>query len=170
VRVGIHESVVDRVKPGMTARITIPGKTFDGEVTSVAPVTRPAGWWTGNVVKYDTIITLPSIPGLKPGMSAEVEIILDRHVDVLTIPVTAVVETAQGAFCWIQTAEGTKMRSLEIGDTNDNFAQVLNGLQAADVVVLDALASVEEAQTLALNPMDEVRLRVSEQQEIDHGE
>ena len=170
VRVGIHESVVDRVKPGMTARITIPGKTFDGEVTSVAPVTRPAGWWTGNVVKYDTIIILPSIPGLKPGMSAEVEIILDRHVDVLTIPVTAVVETAQGAFCWIQTAEGTKRRSLEIGDTNDNFAQVLNGLQAADVVVLDALASVEEAQTLALNPMDEVRLRVSEQQEIDHGE
>lgn len=170
VKVGVHESVVDRIKPGMTARITIPGQTMEGEIVSVAPVTRPAGWWTGNVVKYDTIITLPSIPGLKPGMSAEVEIILNRHVDVLTIPVTAVVETEQGAFCWIQTTEGTKRRSLEIGDTNDNFALVRTGLQQGDEVILDALTSVDEAQTLALNPMDEVRLRISEQKEIDHDE
>jgi len=170
VRVGMHESVVDRIKPGMTARITIPGQIMAGEIASVAPVTRPAGWWTGNVVKYDTIITLPSIPGLKPGMSAEVQIILERHVDVLTIPVTAVVETTQGAFCWVQTTEGTKRRALELGDTNDNFAQVRTGLQATDVVVLDALASVEEAQTLALNPMDEARLRTSEQQETDHAQ
>ena len=170
VRVGMHESVVDRIKPGMTARITIPGQSMEGQITSVAPVTRPAGWWTGNVVKYDTIITLPSIPGLKPGMSAEVEIVLDRHVDILTIPVTAVVENAHGAFCWIQTTGEIKRRPLELGDTNDNFAQVRTGLQPGDEVVLDALASVEEAQTLALNPMDEVHLRISEQKEIDHAE
>jgi len=122
------------------------------------------------VVKYDTIITLPSISGLKPGMSAEVEIILERHVDVLIIPVTAVVETAQGAFCWVQTAEGTKRRSLELGDSNDNLAEVRTGLQPGEEIVLDVLASVEEAQTLALNPMDEAGMRMSEQQETDHDE
>ena len=103
-------------------------------------------------------------------MSAEVEIILERHVDVLTIPVTAVVETERGAFCWVQTAEGTKRRSLELGDSNENLAQIRTGLQPGEKVVLDALASVEEAQTLVLNPMDEVRLRMSEQQETDHDE
>ena len=122
------------------------------------------------MVKYDTIITLPSISGLKPGMSAEVEIILERHVDVLIIPVTAVVETAQGAFCWVQTAEGTKRRSLELGDSNDNLAEVRTGLQPGEEIVLDVLASVEEAQTLALNPMDEAGMRMSEQQETDHDE
>ncbi|MCP4262574.1 MAG: HlyD family efflux transporter periplasmic adaptor subunit [Planctomycetes bacterium] len=170
VRVGMHESIVDRIKPGMSALITIPGQTIEGKVASVAPVTRPAGWWTGNVVKYDTIIQLPSTPGLKPGMSAKVEIILDRYVDILTIPITAVVETAQGAFCWIKTDEGTKRRSLELGDTNDNFAQVLTGLQTGEEVVLDALTSVEEAQILALNHMNQARLSMSEQQEIDHDE
>ena len=93
VKVGIHESIIDRIKPGLAARVTLPDKTLDGEVSSVAPVTRPAGWWTGNVVKYDTIVELPSVEGLKPGMSAEVEVIMDRHEDVLTIPVAAVVET-----------------------------------------------------------------------------
>ena len=64
---------------------------------SIASVTSPAGWWTGNQVKYDTIIQLPSEEGLRPGMSAEVEIIIARHENVLTIPVAAVLETENAA-------------------------------------------------------------------------
>ncbi|MCH8217530.1 MAG: hypothetical protein IH892_12270 [Planctomycetes bacterium] len=168
VKVGMHESIVERINPGLAARITLPGQTLSGEVVSVASVTRPAGWWTGNVVKYDTIITLPSIPGLKPGMTAEVEIIVDRHENVLTIPVTAVVETAEGAFCWIVSADGAKRRSLTLGDADDNFAVVTTGLQQGDEVVLDALASIEEAQTLALQPIEAVTPPASARQEIDH--
>jgi HlyD family secretion protein len=170
VKVGIHESVVKRIKPGMTARITIPGKTLEGEVATVAPVTRPAGWWSGNVVKYDTIIKLPSVPGLKPGMSAQVEIIMDRHEDVLIVPVTAVVESAQGAFCWIRTAQGMERRLVELGDNDTDFAVVLTGLQSGDEVVLDVLASVEEAQTLALKPIDQAAPDAPNQQETDHAE
>ncbi|MHC4629455.1 MAG: efflux RND transporter periplasmic adaptor subunit, partial [Planctomycetota bacterium] len=168
VKVGMHESVVDRIKPGMAARVTIPGKTMAGEVAAIAPVTRPAGWWTGNVVKYDSVVRLPSVPGLKPGMSAEVEIIIDQYEDVLVIPVTAVVETAQGAFCWVVTAEGTERRSLELGDSDNDFAVIQTGLQEADVVVLNALASVEEAQSLALKPIDEAFTSTPTQQETDH--
>jgi len=115
VKVGIHESIVDRVKAGQGARITLPDRILDGKVASVSPVTRPAGWWTGNVVKYDTIIELPSVEGLKPGMSAEVEVILERHTDVLTIPVAAVVETEAGASCWVKTGESTNRRALQLG-------------------------------------------------------
>ena len=69
VKVGIHESIIDRIMPGLAARVTLPDQTLSGKISSVSPVTRPAGWWTGNVVKYDTIIELPSVAGLKPGMS-----------------------------------------------------------------------------------------------------
>ncbi|MCP4303224.1 MAG: hypothetical protein GY783_21795, partial [Gammaproteobacteria bacterium] len=79
VKIGIHESIVDRIVPGLPARVTLPERTLDGEVASVASVTSPAGWWTGNVVKYDTVIKLPSGEDLKPGMSAEVEVIMDRN-------------------------------------------------------------------------------------------
>ena len=80
----VAESMGDPVKRGWAGRSTRPDRTLDGEVFSVAPVTRPAGWWTGNVVKYDTIIKLPSAQGLKPGMSAEVDVVLDLYEDVLT--------------------------------------------------------------------------------------
>lgn len=158
VKVGIHESVVERVKPGMSAKITLAGRTLDGKVVSVAEVTMPAGWWTGNVVKYDTIIELLTAEGLKPGMSAEVEVIMARHQDVLMIPVTAVVETDEGEeVCWVMTAEGTMRRSLELGDNNDTFIVVKSGLEEGDKVVLDPLASVEESQFVAASTIDKTK-------------
>jgi len=169
VKVGIHESIIDRIKPGLAARITLTDKTLDGEVLSVASVTRPAGWWTGNVVKYDTVIKLPPVSGLKPGMSAEVEVIIDRHEDVLTIPADAVVETWQGTFCWINTAAGIKQRrTLQLGDTNDKSIVVKAGLEEADEVVLDPLASIAEARVLALKPLDQAAPRAPVNSEADH--
>jgi len=155
VKVGIHESVIDRIKPGLAARVTLPDKTLDGKVSSVAPVTRPAGWWTGNVVKYDTIVELPSVEGLKPGMSAEVEVIIDRHENVLTIPTAAVVETAEGDFCWVRSAEGAERRSLRLGDGNDQYLVLEAGLKEGDQVVLNPLDLLEEAQREALKLPEE---------------
>jgi HlyD family secretion protein len=159
VKIGIHESIIDRIKPGMTARVALPDKTLVGEVSTVASITRPAGWWTGNVVKYDTIIELPSVEGLKPGMSAEVEVILAVHEDVLTIPVAAVVETGDEYFCWVKTAEGAQRHALKLGDSNDVFIVVKAGLQEGDEVVLNPLAFIEEAQTEALKPLGEANPR-----------
>jgi multidrug efflux pump subunit AcrA (membrane-fusion protein) len=170
VKVGIHESIVDRIKPGQAARITLPDKTLDGKVSSVSPVTRPAGWWTGNVVKYDTIIELPSVDGLKPGMSAEVQVIIDRYVDVLTIPVAAVVETAEGDFCWVKTSEGTKRRLLKLGDTDDSFIVVKAGIKEGDEVVLNPLTLIEEAQNEVLKPLDEAKAPEPVIAETDHVE
>jgi HlyD family secretion protein len=167
VKVGIHESIIERIKPGMGARITLPDKTLDGEVSSVASVTKPAGWWTGNVVKYDTIIELPSEDGLKPGMSAEVEVIMDRHEDVLMIPVAAVVETDEGDFCWVKTDDGVKRRSLVLGDTDDSFLVVRAGVKEGDAVVLNPLAVVEEAQSAVRKPQDEASPRDQDSAESD---
>jgi len=164
VKIGIHESVVDRIKPGFAARVTLPDKTLDGEVSSVAAVTGPAGWWNGNMVRYDTIIKLPSVQGLKPGMSAEVEVIIDRHENVMTIPVAAVVETAEGDFCWVKTAKGAKRRSLRLGDTNEVFTVVEAGLKTGDKVMLNPLA-FEETQTEVLKPIDKAMPRELESPE-----
>ncbi len=155
VKVGIHDSMIEHVTPGMSARVTLPDRTLDGKVSSVASVAPPAGWWTGNIVKYDVIVQLPSVEGLKPGMSAEVEVTMDRHKDVLMIPVAAVVETEQGAFCWVGTAEETQRRSLQLGGSNDAFIVVESGLQAGDQVVLNPSAFIEDAQIRLRQAMQE---------------
>jgi multidrug resistance efflux pump len=155
VKVGIHESIIDRVKPGMKAIVTLPDRTLAAEVSSVASVTRPAGWWTGNVVKYDTIIKLPCEEGLKPGMSAEVEVVVARYEDVLMIPVAAVVETEDGDYCWVRTPAQTERRSLQLGDSNDVFVVVQAGVKEGDQVVLNPTSYVKEAGLEALKTTSE---------------
>jgi len=161
VKVGIREALIDRMKPGLKALVSLPNQTIEGEVSSVASVAGPAGWWNGNTVRYDTVVKLPSDPGLRPGMSAEVEVTIAQYADVLKIPACAVVEAAQGDFCWIKTAEGAKKCSLQLGDTNGSFMVVEAGLQEGDEVVLDPFA-FEEARNLALQPIDEGEIRTPE--------
>lgn len=150
VKVGIHESIVERIEEGLKARIEIPGYKMAGEVISVASVARPAGWWTGNIVKYDTHVGLPQIDGLRPGMSAEVEIVLAEHFDVVRVPVAAVLESVEGDLCWVQTEQGTEKRNLIIGDSNDVFVMVESGISEGEKVVLNPRGSIEEARTLEL--------------------
>lgn len=155
VKLGIHESVIDRVRPGLKAIVTLPDRTLEASVSEVASVTRPAGWWTGNVVKYDTVIELPADVGLKPGMSAEVEVVLAVHPDVLLIPVAAVVETEDGIFCWVHSELQPQKRLIELGDSNDVFIEVLAGLNEGEKVILNPAALLDEAEADALSTLTE---------------
>jgi multidrug resistance efflux pump len=47
VKISIHESFIDRMRPGLAARVALPDRTLAGEVSSVASVTEPAGEWNG---------------------------------------------------------------------------------------------------------------------------
>ena len=160
VKVGIHESLIDRITPGLKALISLPDEQIEGEILSVASVARPAGWWTGNVVKYDTIISLPEgQSGLKPGMSAEVEVIIAALKDVVKIPVTAVLQTNTETLCWIKTSSGeTKRRAIQIGDSDDVYIAVLEGLDDGEEVVLNPVAYIKEAQAEAMKAIDEAEL------------
>ncbi len=153
VKVGIPEAIVHRLQPGLDARITLRGETLDGQVSSVASVTAPTSKWTGNIVTYDTIIKLPSGKGLMPGMSAEVEVMIARYNDVLTIPVAAVVGTTGSTYCWVKTSDGPRRRALELGDTNDVYALVKGGVNEGDEVFLNPVA-FEQTGTEVVEPLD----------------
>jgi len=43
---------------------------------------------------------------------------------------------------------------IRLGDTNDEFSVVQDGLAAGDKVILNPLAFVDQAQTLAIQPTD----------------
>jgi len=106
VKVGIHESKVDRLKIGMKAKVQLQELVLDGEVSEIAEVTRPAGWWT---------------------------------------------EGAEGTFyCGTQSADAIRKKIIRVGDTNDQFTVILDGLTEGDEVILNPLSFIEEAQEIAM--------------------
>ncbi len=146
VKVGVHESVIDRMKTGMAANVTLNRKPVSGQVSYVASVAQPAGWWTGNVVKYDSIVSLPNLSGLRPGMSAEVEVIFGQYPEALAIPANACVESSDGFVCWVKKNGQVLRRELDLGDGNEMFIVVRSGLQSGEQVILDPLTHLPEAQ------------------------
>ena len=159
IKVGIHESIVDQLKLGMKAKISFPDQEEPilAEVSKIANVTKPAGWWTGNVVKYDTIIKLPVAAGLKPGMTAKVEVVLAEHFNVVKIPVAAVVQVGDQHFCWVVTEQGSEKRELNLGASDDIFIVAKEGVAEGEKVVLNPLARVEEAQSEAQKLINQSR-------------
>jgi HlyD family secretion protein len=93
VRCRIDETDAALVEPGQDARIYLQSDTrrsIPGTVERVATKgTKPAG---RDVVTFETLILITGEdPRVKPGMTANVEIEVDRRPDALTVPIEAVV-------------------------------------------------------------------------------
>ncbi|RKO65777.1 HlyD family secretion protein [Desulfofundulus salinus] len=90
VKAQINEADIGRLKVGQRAEFTVnsfPNKTFTGRVSSISP----QAYTESNVQLYDAIIQLDeNQQGLMAGMPANVNIIVERHENTLTIPKGAV--------------------------------------------------------------------------------
>ena len=71
-------------------------------------------------------------------MSAEVEIKIAEYSDVILIPVAAIVENESGTYCWVKRAGSLDRQRIILGDSNEIFSIVTEGLKEGDEVVLNA--------------------------------
>ena len=148
VKTQIHEAVLDQVHAGLPVTVKIdafPNRTYDGIVHTVAVV--PTSSYYTSVKTYDCLIRIEErVENLKPGMTAVVDIHVDRIKDVLSIPVQAVAQVKKETWCYVHSDEGVERRLIKLGRSNDKFVHVLEGLSAGDRVILNTDAIFDEAE------------------------
>ncbi|NLX54983.1 MAG: TolC family protein [Planctomycetaceae bacterium] len=167
VKVNVHESKVEALSDAwraaldaglaLRARIRIQDLEVQGYLASIANQPEPSGWWAGNIKEYATIIAIDGTPvGLRPGMTAECEILVQHLPDVLTVPVAAVVEQRGAFYVWTNSPTGPERRPVILGATNDQFIEVKDGLVEGEEVILNPRAAVAEARAVkdAADDMD----------------
>jgi HlyD family secretion protein len=140
----IHESRISRVIVGQPVEIeidAIPGDPYRGKLQSISSVPVPGSWPNTDLKEYEAIIEILDQPArvrkLKPGMTAQVRIIVeDRKQDVLQIPVQSVVSFSGQYFTYVITPKGPERRELKVGDANDEFMEVLDGVALGESVVM----------------------------------
>lgn len=154
VKVNIHESAVQRVAVGQTARVAIdafPDARLTGVVTKVAVVADSANSFMNPDLKvYPTTIKIDGeYDWLRPGMSAEVEILVDRLQDVVYVPLQAVSYFDDKRVVYVNRGGQPEMREVEIGTFSDSFIEIRSGLQDGEEVLL--LAPQQQSNTVAAN-------------------
>jgi len=141
VNVKIHESYIKKIKKGLKARITVdafPDETLMGEITKVGVLPDSQNRWMSPDLKvYRTTVTIDGTHDwVKPGMSAKVEILVNKLEDVVYIPLQAVSPDNGKQICYVAGGFKPERREIEVGEFTDEFIEVKRGLREGERVLL----------------------------------
>ena len=134
----VSEADIIRVKLGQEVYFTVLGSTrrWNGNVRQILPTPE----LINNVVFYDVLFDIPNPEReLDIQMTAQVFIVLAQAKSVLLIPAAAIGNASEGAVTKVRLlkADGTiEMRAIKIGIKSEISAEVTNGLEEKDQVVI----------------------------------
>ena len=157
VKAKINESRIGFVRVGMKATITLdayPDLRLDGVVKQVDEFPLPPGWSSGNIKQYATYVEMKDPPpGIRPGLTANVEIHIDQIPDAVAVPVHALYEHKGQYYCLVKNDEGVEeARWVDIGASNDKLVVIKSGLEVGDNVIENPDAFAESVSFPAPPP------------------
>ncbi len=148
IKTRIHEAVLDQVIAGLPVTVQVdafPNRSYIGVVETVAVVPANNGWSGSSVKTYDCVIRIPDkVENLKPGMTAVVDIHIDRLRNVLAVPVQAVVQIEKNTWCYLDGPAGAEKKKIVLGRSNDKWVHVTEGLSLNDRVILNPMILLDE--------------------------
>lgn len=155
----VSEADIGRVRKGQDVEFTVdayPDTIFKGKVYQIrnAPIT------IQNVVTYDVVVKVenPELK-LKPGMTANVSIIIETKKDVLKIPNAALrfrppeltrdKRTMKGKGVWVIEKGKLFRKEITLGISDGSYTEVSSGLKEGDRVIIEALTKEKKASITA---------------------
>jgi HlyD family secretion protein len=136
----VDESDIGKVFLGQPARIKVESfkdKTFNGKVTKISPM----GAEKDNVTTFEVRVSIDNASGeLKAAMTANAEIILEEHKNVLIIPEGALIydkdKKASVEVPDSKGKDGKRKVNVTVGISNGSKTELLSGLKKDEEVIL----------------------------------
>ncbi len=129
----LPEGVAGRVQPGQPVTATVsalPGRTFHGEVTFVAPAIRED---TRDIRVKASVHDPEGV--LRPGQFASVAVVIGQREPRPVIPEGALVPTRTGYEVYVVEDGVARVRPVEIGQRSPGWVEITDGLVAGEVMV-----------------------------------
>jgi HlyD family secretion protein len=144
VETQVNEMDVEKIKVGQPVAITldaVPDATFKGKVATIGSlaqlkVSKVSGKRTGVKVFDVTVDVTDADPRLRPGLSANVAILMDQLKDVTYVPVEAIFDQNGKTVAYVKHGRRARSVNVDCGLSNEKFVVVRTGLQAGDKVYL----------------------------------
>jgi HlyD family secretion protein len=136
----VSEPEMHRVHPGQTASVRVeafPDLRLTGHVIRVGTLASASAFRPLEDKRFDLIIQLDSAPAeLRPEMTVRADITVGHRPDVVLVPVTAVFERAGTFVSYVITPAGAERRSVTLGESNAEVAEVIDGLREGEQILL----------------------------------
>lgn len=130
----LDEADVGSVDEGQEVQIRVdayPGRVFSGTVHKLSPL----GVETSNIVTFDLDVNVTDKDYylLRPGMSADLEVVTSRSSDVLLVPIAAIY--SEGDQYYVLTPNGER-HDVTLGATDGTSYIVLAGVEEGDELLV----------------------------------
>jgi len=148
VNTKVHESQIDKIAPNMKAKILVEAfadQKLNGTIVDVQPLPDPTSFFSSDIKVYTTHVKIDdSLKGLRPGMNAQVEILVDRRDSVLAVPINAILQFDGKDHVTKRIDDRYERTVVDLGPSNERFVQVTKGVSEGDVVVLNPKSLMSE--------------------------
>ena len=141
VNINVSKYDYDKLKEGQSADITLAGKTYEGEVTSISHVATQ-NEKGASLISADVRIKNPD-DDIFLGVDAKVTIHAEEADDVVVLPSEVVNIGKDGSFCYVIENGVITRRDITTGISSDDYVEVTAGIKEGDEVIRD-LGSLEE--------------------------
>ena len=151
----VSEYDIAKVKVGQTVEMTSDGiedKVYIGTVTKIEPVAESRSTISGDETTVPIVVHIENPDeDIKPGFSLDMEIIVVDLSDVLTVPISAVMQDDDGSTYVFKVEEDDTITktTIEIGTYSDMYAEVVSGLQDGDRVMTSPDEDVTDGSKLS---------------------
>jgi HlyD family secretion protein len=139
VETRVRETDIHKVEKNQNVTVRVqayPDLKLTGKVTLVGTLAQEEKERRGVKFFGVTIQIEESEPRLRPGMTAAIEIQVERRANTLRVPLEAVFERDGRHLCYVATRRGLVPREVVLGPSNRDFVVVEKGLRRGDRVAL----------------------------------
>lgn len=143
VEASLNQIDMGKLKPGLpvTARVdALGGREFHGRLTKISPAAVAGAEKDVRLFPIQALIESAEGAGLRPGMSADLDIRAVERPNALTLPVEAVVKDGggRGHVALLPAGDGKpERRDVELGASSDTRVEIRGGLDEGARVLID---------------------------------
>ena len=146
VQVNIPEEYRSHIKKGLPVVIrakAVPDLTLTGEIVRISGASTPVIPWDQSSPKVyaSDISTNEADERLTPGMTVQVEIVVEKVESVLFVPVEGVYNRDGKSFCKVRTGDSQVEREVKTGRFSTDYVEVSDGVAEGEQVLLDRPAA-----------------------------
>ena len=130
-------------QPVAVASEAMAGRSFEGKVARFAYALEAAS---------RTMLAEVTLPNaqlqLRPGMLVTAKLGIERHEEAALLPADAIVMEKTNAFVYAVNGDKAVKRPVKLGFTDGKQAEVVDGVQPGDTIVLSARSPVSDGQAV----------------------
>ena len=141
----VPQDKISSLKIGQAATVTVDGidKTYDGVIQNMDLSADTSSRVFNCKIKIDN-----GDKSLLPGISGKVQLISEQKIEIITVPINALVGSEGNYSVFINDNGKAKKQKITIGETDENNVEITSGVKDGDMVICSNTGSLQDGNEI----------------------